>query len=131
MAIMEIILFWLGLAIIVGVAGNTRGRSGLAWFLLSLLITPILTGLLLLALPKIEPQAERRRTGPFTKTSSMPGRAARTEGPFLPDGVLGGIPYRVLPGGLIDAVMSGGIVRFRDMEQLLAAINGKSDHAAK
>jgi hypothetical protein len=43
------------------------------------------------------------------------------EEPFVPDGVFGGIPYRVLPSGSIDAMMPGGMVRFRNMDQLLAA----------
>jgi hypothetical protein len=47
-----IIAFGLALSIIVGVAANTRGRSGFGWFLLSLIISPILAGLLVLALPR-------------------------------------------------------------------------------
>ena len=50
---MEIVLFWLVLAIIVGVAANTRGRSGFGWFLLAAIISPLIAGLLLLALPRI------------------------------------------------------------------------------
>jgi hypothetical protein len=45
-------------------------------------------------------------------------------GPFSPDGVYCGIPYRVLPSGSIDAMMPGGKVRFRNMDQLLAAARG-------
>jgi hypothetical protein len=49
----EIFLFWFGLAIIVGVAANTRGRNGIGWFLLGMfVISPLLAGLLLLALPR-------------------------------------------------------------------------------
>ena len=49
---MEIIaFFWFGFAIIVGVAANTRGRSGFGWFLLALIISPLLAGLLVLAMP--------------------------------------------------------------------------------
>jgi hypothetical protein len=49
---MEIILFWFGLAIVIGVAAHYRGRSGFGWFLLSLVISPILTGLLLFVMPR-------------------------------------------------------------------------------
>jgi hypothetical protein len=45
-------LFWLAFAIIVGVAANTRGRNGGGWFMLAVLISPLIAGLLLLALPK-------------------------------------------------------------------------------
>ena len=48
---MEWALLWLGLAIVVGVAANTRGRSGPAWLLLAVIISPLLAGLLVLALP--------------------------------------------------------------------------------
>lgn len=46
-----IVLFWLVLAVIVGVAANTRGRSGIGWFVLAAIISPLLAGLLALALP--------------------------------------------------------------------------------
>ncbi len=51
--IVEILLLWLGLAMIVGVAANTRGRSGIGWFFLSIVISPLLAGLLVLALPRL------------------------------------------------------------------------------
>lgn len=47
---MEIILFWIGLAIIVGVAADRRGRSGFGWFFLAVALSPIIAGLLLLAM---------------------------------------------------------------------------------
>jgi hypothetical protein len=47
-----ILIFWLAFAIIVGVAANTRGRSGGGWFILAILISPLLAGLLVLALPR-------------------------------------------------------------------------------
>jgi hypothetical protein len=43
---------WIVLCIIVAVAANTRGRSPIGWFLCAILISPVLGGLLLLALPK-------------------------------------------------------------------------------
>jgi phosphotransferase system glucose/maltose/N-acetylglucosamine-specific IIC component len=49
---MEIILFYFGLAIVIGVAASYRGRSGFGWFLLSMVISPILTGLLLFVMPR-------------------------------------------------------------------------------
>ncbi len=57
------ILLAFGLAIVVGVAANTRGRSGFGWFLLSLIVTPIITGLLVIALPYKE-----RSDGPIRIT---------------------------------------------------------------
>jgi hypothetical protein len=49
-----IILFWIGFAVVVGVGANTRGRNGPGWGLLAVLISPLLAGLLLLALPRGE-----------------------------------------------------------------------------
>jgi hypothetical protein len=49
---MIIFLFWVGFAIIVGVAANTRGRDSVGWGVLAVFISPLLAGLLLLALPR-------------------------------------------------------------------------------
>ena len=46
-----IFFFWLALSIIVGIAANTRGRNPVSWFFLSVLLSPVIAGLLLLALP--------------------------------------------------------------------------------
>ncbi len=44
--------------------------------------------------------------------------------PFEPDGVYAGIPYRVLPDATIEVNMPNGLVRFKDLDQLLAWANG-------
>ena len=46
---MELIIIWLVGALIVGVLAERYQRSGGGWFLFSLLLSPLLTGLLLLA----------------------------------------------------------------------------------
>lgn len=56
-----VISFWLSwflLALIVGVAANTRGRNGLGWFTVAVILSPLIGGLLLLALPKKTPDVE-------------------------------------------------------------------------
>jgi len=55
-----IIFFWFMFAIIVGIAANTRGRSGFGWFLLAVVISPLLAGLLVLALPDLRRQDDAR-----------------------------------------------------------------------
>ena len=50
---------------------------------------------------------------------------------FKPDGVLKGFPYRLLEDGTVDAMMTGGLVRFRDMEQLRAAAEGRDEAPLK
>jgi hypothetical protein len=77
---MELIFIWLtliALSIVVGVAANTRGRSGGGWFLLSMLISPLIAGLLVLALPS-------RRPGSSPLTAP--------EEPFVPDSIHAGDP---------------------------------------
>ncbi len=39
---MGVVLFWFGFAIAVGVLASNRGRSGFAWFLISVVISPLL-----------------------------------------------------------------------------------------
>lgn len=45
---------------------------------------------------------------------------------FEPDGVYAGIPYKVLDGNRIDAMISGALVRFKSMEQFIAAATGQT-----
>jgi hypothetical protein len=41
---MMIVFFYFGFACVCGVLANTRGRNGFGWFVLGLLISPILAG---------------------------------------------------------------------------------------
>jgi hypothetical protein len=60
---LELLFFWIVFAIVVAVAANTRGRSALGWFLLAVIISPLIAGLLVLALPnrarRLQIEAER------------------------------------------------------------------------
>ena len=51
---MGIVLAWIVLSVIVGVAANTRGRGGAGWAVLALIVSPLIAGLLVLALPKLQ-----------------------------------------------------------------------------
>jgi hypothetical protein len=44
-------IIWLILAFVLGVAAERRGRSGFGWFLLALLLSPVITGILLAVFP--------------------------------------------------------------------------------
>jgi hypothetical protein len=48
---MSFLVIWLVLAVIVGVAANTGGRNPVGWTLLAAVISPLIAGLLVLALP--------------------------------------------------------------------------------
>ncbi len=48
---MTVFIFWFLFAVATGIYANGRGRSGIGWFVLSMLITPIL-GLLFCAVSK-------------------------------------------------------------------------------
>ena len=49
---LTILFAWIAFAVVVGVVASTRGRVGYGWFLLSLVISPLITGPLVLALPR-------------------------------------------------------------------------------
>ena len=114
---MEYVFFWIVFAVIVGVAANTRGRSGLGWFALAVIISPLLSGLLLLALPRGKPDLVA--VGPPNNVEPPAPVPV-----FEPDGVYAGIPYKVLTDGGINALMSGTFVRFRTLDEFRAAADG-------
>ena len=45
---------------------------------------------------------------------------------FESDGVYAGIPYRVHPDASIEAMMLGGLIKFKNMDQFLAAATYRS-----
>jgi hypothetical protein len=48
---MIIIVLWFALAIVIALAANGRGRSGAAWFILAVCLSPLIAGILLAILP--------------------------------------------------------------------------------
>lgn len=44
------LFFWLSFSMLVGVLAHNRGRVGFAWFVLSVMFSPLLMGLLVLVL---------------------------------------------------------------------------------
>lgn len=49
---MEILLGWLFLSVVVAVLASGRGRSGLGWFLISAILSPLIAAVAVLVLPK-------------------------------------------------------------------------------
>lgn len=58
-----IFFLWLILAALVGVVAGLRGRNGGIWFVLAVYVSPLIAGLLVLALPRIEGQIQPEDDG--------------------------------------------------------------------
>lgn len=54
---MTLLLLWFGFSVIVG-AANKRNRNGAGWFFLSLIFSPLLAGLFVLALGDNRPAGQ-------------------------------------------------------------------------
>jgi hypothetical protein len=135
---MEIFIGWLIFAIVVAVAANARGRSGVGWFVLSVLLSPLVGLILVLVLPNLRQEQlllGNRAEAPLPR-ASIGGRVDRvtvdrTPRPFEPDGVFAGFPYRVANDGSIEAIMQGARVKFRDFEKFTSAVGsswGRAGH---
>ena len=56
---MEIFFFWLILSIAIGIGAASRGRSGFGWFLLSIVISPLIALILLALMPNKAVQTDK------------------------------------------------------------------------
>ena len=54
---MELIAIWLFFGALVGWVATTKGRSGVGWFLLAVLISPLIAGIIILVMGPAKPQA--------------------------------------------------------------------------
>jgi hypothetical protein len=75
-----IAFFWFVLAVAVGILANSRGRSGFGWFLLAVLLTPLLGFILVLASKDLS-KAEAAAVG-------VPGGATHVRCPACAEWVL-------------------------------------------
>ena len=51
-----VIVIWLGLCLVIAFGASSRGRSGVGWFFLSALVSPIIGVIVLVCLPaKVKP----------------------------------------------------------------------------
>lgn len=67
---MDLFLFWFLFSVVVGIAASSRGRSGFGWFVLAMLISPLLAVILVAVMPPLasapgEPDLDGLRTCPM------------------------------------------------------------------
>ena len=109
--------FWLALSFVAGLVANMRGRDGIGWFALAIVISPFVAGLLAFVLP--------RKELPFGENESPPVQqgvdSVSSLSTFKPDGVYAGVTYMVTPDSAILAITPSGLVRFQNIEEFLAA----------
>ena len=67
-----IFFWWIGLSIVVAVAADTRDRSPIAWFIYAIIFSPLLGGLLLLALLDIGVREGKEWTQPSNAALARP-----------------------------------------------------------
>lgn len=108
---MEIVLIWIVCAILVAVVANNRGRSGLGWFLLALIISPLLALIVVAVMSRVEP-VEASKTCPrcaeTVKRAALVCKHCGFEFSDAPrQANYGGIPYIVLPNGQISMTVEG------------------------
>jgi hypothetical protein len=129
---MSIIIGWLLLSAVVSAAASSRGRNGIVWFLIAIVISPLIAVLFVLALPNLKHEellSRLSRREPERQLKNIGGHSSRvtvdrTPKPFEPDGVLGGVPYRVIDDGSIHAIMQGATVKFGSFEKFTKAVGG-------
>jgi len=97
MEMIFVLPFWVVASIAIGVAAKARGRDALGWFFLALLISPLLAPLILAAYPLR----------------------------FEAEGLYKGTPYRSARND-IEAMLPGGKVTFRNMDEFTSAIDGRT-----
>lgn len=113
-----LVVFWLALAFIVGLIANMRGRDGIGWFALAILISPFLAGLLVLVFA--------RKPSPLEQAPATSSKRRPMLSTFKPDGVYAGIAYMVTPDSAIVAATPEGLIRFRTIEDFLAAVKERA-----
>jgi ribosomal protein S27E len=64
-------------------------------------------------------------------TAGYQATSLKSDRSFEAEAVLRGFPYRVRENGSIEAMMAGGLVHFRDMEQFRAAAEGRDEVPTK
>ena len=98
---MEFVVFWIGCAVAVGVWASNRGRSGVGWFFLSILISPLLAAIFLAVTKNLAAELEANKVVADAKV--CPRRAERVKNEALVCRFCG---YEFEPGNALQAAMN-------------------------
>jgi ABC-type transport system involved in cytochrome c biogenesis permease subunit len=72
-----ILIVWVVVSIIVGIAAGSRGRNGVGWFFVSILLSPVLALLLLLVFPPLKAQESLKSNDAELRKNIKLGRRER------------------------------------------------------
>ncbi len=78
-----VFIIWACLALVVGAVANTRGRSGIDWFVLAFLISPLLALIFVLVLPDL--RSERLQKEAHKLLQAMGGGSVPVPQAILPN----------------------------------------------
>ena len=57
---MEILFLWIGLAVAIGIFAANKGRNGFGWFLLAIIISPLVAGIIVIAISNLKTEKSAR-----------------------------------------------------------------------
>lgn len=116
-----LIIIWFVLCLCIAGAAAERGREGVGWFFIAFFLSPLIAVVLLLAFPNLkhEQMLEKLADAASVRPPALP--PPLPQGPFEPDGIYAGIPYRVTADAAIEAIIQGATVRFKDFDRFTNA----------
>lgn len=126
---MEWIVFWIGGAILVAVVASNKGRSGLGWFLLSLILSPLLTLIAVAVMSRVE-RIEASKTCPrcaeTVKVAAAVCKHCGFEFTNAPQQAsYRGLPYTVLSNGQVVMTVEGRTQTWPDLAAFHAHVDKK------
>ena len=97
-----IFIFWLLFAVAVGAIASSKGRSGIGWFLLAVIISPLIAVIIVAIIGEIgEPALSADRT-------------------------YFGVPYEERRSGEVSAMVDGARMRFKGMREFIAMMEERN-----
>src|SRR4051794_9194127 len=114
-AVLEILFFWFAGAVLVGVIANSKGRSGIGWFLLAALLSPLLSLIAVVAMPRVKPFEEPTKACPrCAETVKLAAMVCKHCGHEFKDDPFGenlgsyrNLPYTRNPDGTVSLTIEG------------------------